>query len=310
MNPTEDIQPLKKRSIESVKPLDANGLNQQLWLVKLPAFVAEQWSSAKHDDVLGTFMIGMVPPKNGKPASKQLMVKLKPGAGENGVSKGPDSFTLDEIGANAVSSSKDAGLTDSMVAFSNDAKAEEFSINGKITKSLVLRPQHNSDYSNLVHDRSLQKLANRREVKTANFESLQKAADQNYTVEFITSSKVDMKVKIGEDLDRSTLKSKIFEAFEKSQLLSLKEIIDYCKGVKGFSNEKDLKLLLKDYAVYNTHSINRGFYQLKSEYHSKLLTSTSSSTSNSTSNNNSNSNSNAAASSLLSSSSANATATD
>ena len=271
MEKSDSDRPAKRQAVGSIKPLDIGGLEQQLWLVKIPSFVSEQWSKAKNDDILGSFMVGMLPGKDGKPPTKQLIVKLNEQLNQSS-NETPQSFTLDDINGSG------AQHTDSMIAFSTEPETEQFSVNGKVTKSLILRPQRTSDYSNLVRERSFQKFANRRESHTADFKALQKAAEQNQTVEFISSTKAELKAKAatkksagdgsGEELDLAALKSKVLEAFEKSERLKLKELEGYFKDVRGFTNSSvaNLRELLDKYTKCHKKGMFRGYYELLPEY--------------------------------------------
>jgi hypothetical protein len=239
-----------------------------MWLVKVPAFVAERWATAENDEILGTLSVSMKSAGPGKPPAKQLNINLS----GHGNSDGPDAFTLEELKSS----------TDNFIAISSNSNGG-FSVDGKITKNMVLKPQINEEYRKLIRDRGLSNVANRREIGIANMKQIEMTSTQSHTVEFITSDRMELKRKAAaekallaskaprtagaEEGDMlALLRGRVFEAFEKNDRLTLKEIESYCKTVPGFSNQADLRDLLEQYAKYNHRGTYKHFWELKAEY--------------------------------------------
>jgi transcription initiation factor TFIIF subunit beta len=255
----DDEQPKKKQALRN---LNLDALDQSVWLVKLPNFVAEKWSKAENNDILGSFRVGMVSNERNKPPSKQLVVTLN----DEETMMEEDSvktFILSEV-------NNTLGNGEEMVAFSHNDKMETFQIEGRVTKSLVLRPQQSSEYRNLVRERGLKKLANRHETRIVDPKELQKAQQQSYTIESLTSVKQEMKRKANKptgDYDPKLLLRKMLEAFEQCERQSFETLLGYCsENVPGFSKEQDLRDLLDEYARYNKKGPYQRLWELKSEY--------------------------------------------
>jgi len=255
--------------------LNVDALDQSLWLVKVPQFVAERWATADNDDILGSLNITLKSAGNGRPPTKQLNITLN----SNHEGGGPDKFTLDEL----------KSANDSFVAFSSEKDiGKGFSIDGKVTKNMVLKPQINDEYRELIRQRGLNTVANRKEIGVANMQEIERTSTQSHTVEFITSDRMELKRKAaaerglfggkqarlaaGDDVDAAdeevmtALRSRVFEAFEKNDKLTFKDILGYCTDVPGFSREKDLRDLLEVYGKYNHRGNFKHFWELKPEY--------------------------------------------
>lgn len=264
------------------KVVNIDLLEQSLWLVKVPQFVAHKWSTAQHDEMVGSLSITSKAGGFGKKPTKQLNIDLEP-SGDH-LSNGPTQFTLEEINPTGSSS-------DSFIAFSNDSDGL-FSIDGKVTKNLTLRPKASTEYLQLVRERGLTKITSRREATVADAAEVERAAMQSHTVPFITSDRMEFKRKaaaekafaaskrlasaIGSgmaipaaaELDIEALKSKMFEAFEQKDRLVFKDLIAFCSDVEGFTKERDLRDLLDEYAVYHRRGPYKQFWELKPEYRS------------------------------------------
>jgi hypothetical protein len=299
------LPPRKKQATNGgMKPLITDKLNQSLWLVKLPHFVAEKWSNpalVKHHDVLGSFRVGLVQSENGKPPEKQLIVNLNTSSEDtnnhqHSVEDDVQTFVLKEVttvgSSIAPSSSATTAAPEELMAFTSNEKLETFSIEGKITKSFALRPQQSSEYRNLVRERFLNKLATRRESTTVSYRDLQKIqssqSHSSYTIESLSSVKQEMKRKSGKgtasataaassssstsaandgSFDPNILKSKMFEAFEQCERQSFDSLLSYCyENCPGFSKESDLRALLDEYAKYNKKGIYKQLWELKSDF--------------------------------------------
>jgi hypothetical protein len=227
--------------------------------VKIPHFVAAAWANAKQDEVLGSMMVGIKP---GREATKQMIIKLDPD--REGSADIPNQFTLDEV--------KTSGMSDgdTMLAFNIDNDTKQLSIEGTVTKSMVLKPSRTAEYQNLVRQRGLSKIANRREVAVVEARDVEEAAKQSCTIEFLSSVRGEMKKKGGGkatgELDLGALKSKFFEAFELDKRQSFDTILTMCSQVPGFSREQDLRDLLEKYANYHHKGPFRGLWELKSTF--------------------------------------------
>ena len=66
-------------------------------------------------------------------------------------------------------------------------------------------------------------------------------------------------------MDVKELRASMFQAFEKKEKLTFKEVLSFCQTASG----KDLKLLLKDYAIFHAKGIYRNYWELKPEYRSQ-----------------------------------------
>lgn len=265
----------RKRQKTSQQPvkreLNATSAKQQVWLVKIPSFVASSWAEAQNNEVLGQMMVGIKPGDG----TKQMIIKLDEGRSKESSSSIPTQFTLDEM--------KTGSLADgnSMLAFSIDEDTKQFSIEGTVTKSLVLTPANTAEYHKLMKERA-QKDSQRREVGLVNNEELEKAARQSYTIEFLSSVKGELKKKgaagkasIGE-LDSKALKSKMFEAFEAEERLGFDSLLSIMYSqVAGFSREAELRSELEKYAVYNHKGPFRGLWELKTQFKTSASSSSS-----------------------------------
>ncbi len=257
------------------KELDISSANQSLWLVKIPQFVAEQWTHSRNNEIIGSLKITMKPSGPNLPPTKQLAVKLINGTD----AQCPDDFTFEEV-------AKSAANTDSFISFSssNDTKGG-FSIDGRVTKNLLLKPQGTKEYRHLIRSRGINKITSRRETHVADAVDVQRAQNQSHTVEFITSEKNELKrknlevrgnssaakaarlagVPSSSEADMNALKTKVFEAFEMSEKLTLKDIAAYCQNVSGYK-EKDLREILDEYAKYTSKGTFKTLWELKADY--------------------------------------------
>jgi hypothetical protein len=65
---------------------------------------------------------------------------------------------------------------------------------------------------------------------------------------------------------QALLRGRVFEAFEKNDRLTFKEILSSCSTVPGFSNPADLRDLLEQYGKYNHRGTYKHFWELKAEF--------------------------------------------
>lgn len=242
------------------KILNIDDLNQSLWLVKVPQYVAERWSMADNDDILGSLKIVMKPAKGPKqPAGKQLNVKLSFNDGDDA----PSEFTLEDQGMQAISG-------DTFVAFSNEPNSKRLCIDGKVTKNMHLMPSSSAQFGSILKERG-EILKKKHEIHAADMNEIQKASVQSQFVEFI-GNEADMKRKTrtsvvpSGDLNTSELRAKVFEAFAKTPKMIYREVKAFCSDVSGFSKDTQLREILDSYTVYHNKGIDKNYYELKQEY--------------------------------------------
>lgn len=261
----------KKVSVNKVISTDLNirSVNQSLWLVKIPQFVAEQWTFARNNDIVGTLKVSMKSTGPGGNPTKQLNVKLHNTSDSVDM---PDEFTLEEV-------SKSTSNGDSFLAFSSQTEDSKsgFSLDGKVTKNLLLKPQGTKEYRHLIRSRGISKLTSRRETHIADVTDVQRCQNQSHTVDFITSEKNELKRKsldsrggvsnkLADDEVATTLKNAIFNSFSGSDKVLFKDILANCRGVEGFTKEQDLRDMLDIYAKYTARGQFKHLWELKPEY--------------------------------------------
>jgi len=156
--------------ISNLKPtlnLSSAGLSKSLWLVKIPKFVAEEWSRKQDGDKLGSLSSSAVKDPATNQVIKKLKVTLDTPSGDEynsellfivyrsllllltycAVDDVALQFTLEEIGH--VSKSND------IVAFVHNDQSNQYSLVGKCTKSLALKPKDSHQYHQLRQKRLL-----------------------------------------------------------------------------------------------------------------------------------------------------------
>ena len=316
MKSSNSMQRSKSKRIEEDidTTLNTEAKDQSLWLVKIPHFVASEWSKLKNNDVLGSLTIKLASQSNlsnsngkiSKDSSnskiKQLCINLNYQEIEsdklnaNGridtkkyvnneernkqverIVTYPKDFTLEEV-------QKSTG--DAFYGFSSsDGTDSKFTIDGRVTKNLILKPAEMNTYNKLVRERSLQvKLNSRHETSIADAHDIHQASIQSQNVEFISTDRSELKRKAaldgktankmlkGNNSDSNesslttTLRSKVFEIFLIDERQTYKDILMYCKDIPNFTREDELKVILNKYTKYNRKGIYRSFYELKPEF--------------------------------------------
>lgn len=263
---------------EADKILNIDDLEQSMWLVKVPQFVAEQWSMANNNDILGTLKVVVKPKGPTTKASKQLNMKLNFADSP----ELPTEYTLDDQSSLKVSQ-------DTFVAFSNESASKRLCIDGKVTKNMQLRPRSgpNAQLGQLIRERG-DTYKKKHEMGVASLVDIQKSSTQSQLVEFVGNDhKMELKRKsrgsaaadgagggaAGADATSATgvasaLRSRVFAAFHAAPTHKLvyKELKQACMDVAGFTREAQLREVLDSYATYLNKGTDRTFYELKAEY--------------------------------------------
>jgi len=270
---------------EQKHALNIRDIDQSLWLVKVPGFIADKWATAEHDEILGQLKITLKSTGPNKPPTKQLSVILNNNTGDSSNTV-PSNYTLEEV-------TTLKGCDDNFIAFSSDksnGNSDGYYMDGKVTKNLILKPQNNSEYRQLVRDRSLSKIVNRKQVQEADFSAIELAASQSNNVDFISAEKIELKrklqmEKLSSGVKRSSvqssgngasevdlIKSRVFEAFDKNSKLQMKDIIVICGDIHSLTKEKTIKDLLETYGKYISRGPFRQFCELKPEFKNTSIT--------------------------------------
>ena len=241
------------------KTLDITSIDNSIWLVKVPNFVADLLSAKDQNENIGSLKV------TGKNMSIDLIDSEQNQSYQ---------FTLNE-----------KPITEQhLLAFLYDEKNNSYKVQGQITKNSVLMPTQSAQYQKNVINRSTSSTT-RQETQYAPASAIDNR-NTSHVVDFIPPAYVDQKRKAsGEagpsssskqakmtpaDIDK--LRSKFFEAFTTNSLQSVKDLLVHIKDLdigSASSKDRELRQLLEQYARYHGHGTSRGFWELKPEYRDK-----------------------------------------
>jgi hypothetical protein len=252
-----------KSSTSSVeKPLNLEKKETSLWLVNVPTFVAEEWADAENGQLLGSLNITSAPNPSGGPPVRKINVTL------DGDGSGPAEFTLEEL---------PASVQQQLLAFKHSSNDESFSVEGKVTKNLTLKPRGTVQYRQKIRERSIQ-ATTRRETRKVGHEEIQNNMSASHVIDFVPLARTELKRRQQEQqasnksakttavaVDSSELRSKLFEAFALQERRTLRDLLGFCKDVQGV-RESDLRDVLNYYATYHLKGPYKKCWELKLEY--------------------------------------------
>lgn len=256
--------------------LGLSGLSNALWLVKLPKFVSELWAEAKDGDVLGQLSSVSVRDPSTSQVVKKLSVSIPESEGMAStigllsflcliscsieLGNKPMQFTLDELG-NFLNQSND------LLAFVHDPDRERYSVAGRCTKSLVLKPKDNSQYHELRKKRVLaEQVRKESQYLAASDIAGRRVTAADYIVNPSNSSSSSKRIK--QEIDPSMIRNRIFTAFAKDNKVLFADILASCKDMAGISADS-LRPVLETYATFHKKGQYHSYWELKPEYRSK-----------------------------------------
>lgn len=241
--------------------LDVASADKSLWLVKIPQAVADKWAEAGNNEILGTLTITSTPAQSGKPSSHKLSVKLVEDDSSESTTAGE--YTIDELPTGP-----------QIYAFEHDKTGNSFSIKGRVSKKYNLRPRLNSEYHKNLRMKTLKASQTHQISSVDSAEAMIKNQGRSGEVDFIPPIHADARKRDTDSTGRRTkgttgadtgdVRQRMLNAFAQNEHLTLKELNSICR-----SNEKELRKLLDQYAIYHSKGKLKTHWQLKEEYRSR-----------------------------------------
>ena len=230
------------------RALNTVGLDKSLWLVKIPKFVAEEWNTAEDGEELGRLTT-----TKSSTGEKKLNILLNTQDSSERLK-----FTLDDVGGNSLKSND-------LLAFIHDDEKNQYSIVGKCSKSLMLKPQDSAKYHELRRKRKEAEITKLQNNEAQSTPMLSLSNQSNYLIEI---SNNDNKKKQKTDVDSGLIRNKIMESFQKDDKQLIRDIFMICRDVPGVSID-NLPNYLKVYANLHTKGMFNSYWELKSEFRIK-----------------------------------------
>jgi hypothetical protein len=291
LSQTQGQQLRKKKKVkpavtEMISGEAVQSSNQTMWLVKLPAFVADEWAKMSDNEVLGSMKITMAPGTAGKKINIKLNVNEKKkekkmatvGGAAGGISDDdgvadepiPDEFTLDDVPG-----------APKMFSFSGDDDTERFVMQGQISKNLLLKPKGTKEYQEYLWSRNVKTTARREAIKTSDDKAAFAVSRTDTIVDFLPPAAALQKRKAKEisqgakrggadaAAEIKNIRAKLFEYLSKIERTTLGDLQAYCSDVEGYTNAR-LKELMDDYCRYNPKGPYKHLYELKPEFKDNL----------------------------------------
>ena len=180
-------------------------------------------------------------------------------------------------------------ITFSQVNDGDSSVTAGYKLNGKITKSMILRPNNGAQYARLLRDRNMrshdrkQTLASNNDSAILNIhgdrskalidfqaplaaEMRRKAKEADlankHVARYATSKQTEEQMK--------ALRDKIMLAFAKTERLKQTDIQAFCHDVPGYTQLR-VKELLEEYCKYYQKGTYKHFWELKPEYRDNLV---------------------------------------
>ena len=180
-----DTKKSNKRKIEKIE-LNLEGKDQQLWLVKVPSFVAKKWSTAEHDEIVGVLSNQTVMGPNQK-LMKKMEIKINDNSKKdiNNVDDNDNddpASKVNDFSLEAISFDKEGQL----LAFSHvgNDENEGYAILGNITKKLDMKPRGTAQYREIIKERTI-KADSKKETRATDHQLFTKSSDvAKYVVDF------------------------------------------------------------------------------------------------------------------------------
>mmetsp|Transcript_4022 Transcript_4022/g.4113 ORF Transcript_4022/g.4113 Transcript_4022/m.4113 type:complete len:283 (-) Transcript_4022:25-873(-) len=246
------------------KELNISSASQSLWLVKVPQQVFDNWSTKSHNEVLGTLSITSSAPSNAGPSDKKIVINLTNDSNASESSECLTDYVLNELSGGV-----------ELTPFVQNEETGAFAVKGKVTKQFTLKPKGDNKYRELCRNRTVNALKRPRIAQAVDGNEANDAQSKIGIMDFIPPGYVDMKRKATEQKnlnvikrvkgvvigDTKDLRNKMFQAFENKEHLTLKEISLACQAP-----EKDVKEIVREYAIFHVKGIYRNYWELKPEY--------------------------------------------
>lgn len=272
----EEIKKSNKRKLEKLG-LNLEGKDQQLWLVKVPSFVAKKWSTtAQHDEIVGFLTNQTIVGPNQK-LVKKMEIKLNDNdnINDNDDNDIDPALKVNEFTLEAIPFDKDGQLLAFSHADNDNNDNESYALLGNVTKKLDMKPRGTAQYREIIKHRTIT-AEMKKETKSTDHQLFTKNSDvAKYVVDFRLPKTEFKKNQLIEKRRKEcandmaqidSLRSLIFEVFAQNEHNTLKDIVAICKDQPGYTKEKDLKDMLDNYAFYHSKGPWRGFYELKPEF--------------------------------------------
>lgn len=245
---------------------------QSLWLVRLPTEIADLWSGASNDEIIGQASIKLLPSTNNSAAipTRQLEVTL------------PDSrvFVVEDqhppLSQGSMGSAKID--TTSFFAFSEHETRRDttFSLQGKVTKRCVLRAK-NPDSRRKSQQNAVpgilgqNRLLSAQEIRERQSQQLQQ--QQSVQMEGVSSSLLPAALQTNaltvlSDNEISLVENEMLAAFQTSSAISIAELLVRAKRKVPGVTDALLRPLVKRFADYRQSGAKRGLWELKPEFRS------------------------------------------
>ncbi|XP_069826631.1 general transcription factor IIF subunit 2 isoform X2 [Dendropsophus ebraccatus] len=235
--------------------LDLNGAKQNtgMWLVKLPKYLAQQWSKASGRGEVG-----------------KLRIAKNQGKTEVSFTLNEELASIQDIGGKPAASFVTAprehpfqlqNVGGQTLTVFTESLSEKLAIEGIVVQRAECRPAANDHYMQMKRRQIEESSKPKRQSQ-----QIEKAVTTNYKPVSNHQSNIEYEKKKKEDGkrargDKQQVLDMLFSAFEKHQYYNIKDLVDITKQPVTY-----LKEILRDIGIHNVKGPHKNTWELKPEY--------------------------------------------
>ncbi|KAM9320924.1 general transcription factor IIF subunit 2 isoform 2-T2 [Gastrophryne carolinensis] len=235
--------------------LDLSGAKQNtgVWLVKLPKYLAQQWTKATGRGEVG-----------------KLRIAKNHGKTEVSFTLNEELASIQDIGGKAASSFVTAprehpfqlqSVGGQTLTVFTENLSEKLAIEGIVVQRAECRPAASDHYMQMKRrqiEESSKPKRQSQQIEKAVTTNYKPVSNHQYNIEYERKKKDDGKRARG---DKQQVLDMLFSAFEKHQYYNLKDLVEITKQPVNY-----LKEILRDIGIYNMKGTHKNTWELRPEY--------------------------------------------
>ncbi|XP_075447226.1 general transcription factor IIF subunit 2 [Ascaphus truei] len=245
--------------------LDMTGAKQNtgMWLVKVPKYLAQQWTKATGRGEVGKLRIAKNQGKTEVSFTlNEELASIQDIGGKSASVSAPREhpFILQSVGGQTLTvfTESSSGQSDEKSEIkTNDKLAME----GIVVQRAECRPAAGENYMKLKKlqiEESSKPMRLSKQLDKAVTSNYKPVANHRYNIEYEKKKKEDGK---RARADKQQVLDMLFSAFEKHQYYNIKDLVDITKQPVTY-----LKEILRDIGIYNVKGTHKNTWELKPEY--------------------------------------------